>query len=53
LWWLIPDVLAGMPMPYIHPERRLNRGGALNLTYYNRVRTHAPIQIVEDAKGRG
>ena len=29
LWWLIPDVLAGMPMPYIHPERRLNGGGVL------------------------
>ena len=30
LWWIIPDVLAGMPMPFVHPERRLNRGGALN-----------------------
>jgi hypothetical protein len=30
LWWVIPGVLAGMPMPYLHPERRLNRGGALN-----------------------
>lgn len=30
LWWLISDVLAGMPMPYISPERRLNHGGALN-----------------------
>jgi len=30
LWWVIPGVLAGMPMPYIHPERRLNLGGALN-----------------------
>jgi len=29
LWWVIPGVLAGMPMPFIHPERRLNRGGAL------------------------
>jgi atypical dual specificity phosphatase len=30
LWWLIPDVLAGMPMPFIHVERRLKRGGPLN-----------------------
>jgi hypothetical protein len=30
LWWVIPGVLAGMPMPFIHPERRLNSGGSLN-----------------------
>jgi atypical dual specificity phosphatase len=30
LWWLIPGVLAGMPMPFVHPERRLNLGGPLN-----------------------
>lgn len=29
LWWVIPGALAGMPMPFIHPERRLNMGGAL------------------------
>ncbi|MBI2946363.1 MAG: dual specificity protein phosphatase family protein [Verrucomicrobia bacterium] len=29
LWWLIPGVLAGMPMPFIHPERRLSLGGDL------------------------
>lgn len=29
LWWVIPDVLAGMPMPFVHPERRLNSGGPL------------------------
>lgn len=29
LWWVIPGVLAGMPMPFVHPERRLNLGGAL------------------------
>jgi Dual specificity phosphatase, catalytic domain len=29
LWWLIPGVLAGMPMPFIHPERRLAGGGEL------------------------
>ena len=30
LWWVIPRVLAGMPMPFIHPERRMNGGGALD-----------------------
>jgi len=30
LWWVIPEVLAGMPWPYVHRERRMNRGGALN-----------------------
>ena len=30
LWWVIPGVLAGMPMPFIHPDRRLNSGGGLN-----------------------
>jgi atypical dual specificity phosphatase len=30
LWWVIPEVLAGMPMPFISPERRLNHGGALD-----------------------
>ncbi len=29
VWWVIPGALAGMPMPFIHPERRLNMGGAL------------------------
>lgn len=29
LWWVIPGALAGMPMPYIHPDRRMNGGGAL------------------------
>jgi CheY-like chemotaxis protein len=29
LWWVIPGVLAGMPMPFIHPERRMNHGGTL------------------------
>lgn len=29
LWWVIPGVLAGMPMPFIHLERRLSSGGAL------------------------
>ena len=30
LWWAIPGVLAGMPMPFVHPERRMACGGALN-----------------------
>ncbi len=29
LWWVIPGALAGMPMPVIHRERRLNMGGPL------------------------
>jgi atypical dual specificity phosphatase len=29
VWWVIPGALAGMPMPFIHPERRLNMGGPL------------------------
>jgi len=30
LWWAVPGVLAGMPMPFIHAERRENFGGPLN-----------------------
>jgi atypical dual specificity phosphatase len=30
LWWVIPGVLAGMPMPFIHLDRCMNLGGALN-----------------------
>ena len=30
LWWVIPGVLAGIPMPFVHPEPRLNLGGSLN-----------------------
>jgi atypical dual specificity phosphatase len=30
LWWVIPGVLAGMPMPFIHLDRRMNQGGPLN-----------------------
>jgi atypical dual specificity phosphatase len=29
LWWVIPGVLAGMPMPYVHLDRRLAGGGSL------------------------
>jgi atypical dual specificity phosphatase len=31
VWWVIPGALAGMPMPFIHPERRLNMGGPLSV----------------------
>src|SRR5438094_8575253 len=27
LWWVMLGALAGMPMPFIHPERRMNMGG--------------------------
>jgi atypical dual specificity phosphatase len=30
LWWIVPSVLAGMPLPFIHPERRMAGGGELN-----------------------
>jgi hypothetical protein len=30
LWWAIDGVLAGMPMPYVSPERRMNLGGKLS-----------------------
>jgi len=30
LWWVIPNVLAGMGMPYVDSQRRLNLGGSLN-----------------------
>src|SRR5712672_458485 len=29
-WWVIPGALAGMPMPFIAPERRMNGGGILD-----------------------
>jgi atypical dual specificity phosphatase len=29
LYWVIPGVLAGMPMPFVHSQRRLNSGGPL------------------------
>jgi hypothetical protein len=29
LWWVIPGVLAGMPMPFIHLDRRMADGAAL------------------------
>lgn len=38
LWWVVPGALAGMPMPFIHPERRLNMGGTLT-TYEDELPT--------------
>jgi atypical dual specificity phosphatase len=29
LWWVIPDVLAGMPIPFIHLDRRMNIGSSV------------------------
>jgi atypical dual specificity phosphatase len=29
LWWVIPGVLAGMPMPFVHLDRRMAGGGSL------------------------
>ena len=29
LWWVIPGALAGMPMPFVHAERRLNMSSPL------------------------
>lgn len=29
IYWVIPGVLAGMAMPFVHPERRLRGGGRL------------------------
>jgi len=29
LWWVIPGVLAGMSMPFVHLDRRMNSGGPL------------------------
>jgi hypothetical protein len=30
LWWAVRGVIAGMPMPLLHPERREQMGGALD-----------------------
>src|SRR5688572_29741133 len=37
LWWAIPGVLAGMAMPFIHPDRRMNGDAALT-TYEDDLR---------------
>ncbi|MEY2427509.1 MAG: hypothetical protein QOJ40_394 [Verrucomicrobiota bacterium] len=30
LWWVVPNVLAGMAKPFVHHERRTRQGGALD-----------------------
>jgi atypical dual specificity phosphatase len=30
VWWVLPGILGGMPMPWAHPDRRENLGGDLN-----------------------
>ena len=30
LWWVVPNVLAGMAKPFVHHERRANQGGTLD-----------------------
>jgi protein-tyrosine phosphatase len=30
LWWVIPGALAGSPMPFVNPSRRMNPEGGLN-----------------------
>jgi protein-tyrosine phosphatase len=51
LWWVIPGVLAGMPMPFIHPERRMNGGGVLEafddeLKDLNRAGVRAVVSLL-------
>lgn len=52
LWWAIPRVLAGMPMPYLAPERRL-RGGlplaayADDLPRLYRARIRAVVSLLD------
>ncbi len=29
LWWLLPGELVGMPMPFVHPERRMQHDAGL------------------------
>lgn len=38
LWWLLPKILADMPMPFIHPERRLSLGGPPDAQIYEAAR---------------
>ena len=30
LYWVLPGVIAGMSMPFLHPERRMHGGGGLH-----------------------
>src|SRR2546428_12404486 len=53
LWWVIPEVLAGMPMPLIHPGRRSDHGGDLICRHDDLPALHAAgvrafISLVDD-----
>src|SRR2546426_12235164 len=53
LWWVIPEVLAGMPMPLIHPGRRSDHGGDLMCRHDDLPALHAAgvrafISLVDD-----
>jgi len=53
LWWVIPGVLAGMPMPLIHPGRRSDHGGDLMCRHDDLPALHAAgvrafISLVDD-----
>jgi len=41
LWWVIPGVLSGMPMPYIHAERRMSHGSSLTAYDDDLLKLHA------------
>lgn len=30
IWWVVPGVIGGMPMPWLHPDRREDQGGPLH-----------------------
>jgi len=30
VWWVVPNVIGGMPMPWLHPDRREELGGKLD-----------------------
>jgi len=41
LWWALEGTLAGMAMPFVHPDRRMNHGGALDEYEDELPRLHA------------
>jgi atypical dual specificity phosphatase len=41
LWWVIPGALAGMPMPFIHLDRRMNPGSPLTASTDDLPALHA------------
>lgn len=30
VWWVVPGFIGGMPMPWLHPDRREDQGGPLH-----------------------